>query len=429
MKKLFAILSVVLVAALLLTACGGAGGAKISDDNPQASRGDAYKGMGDGKTLEYWAEWNETETQAIVYKHTIEHFEADTGYKVNVQWLGRDVNQLYAPAMDAGEVIDVYDASSSVANLDYSMDIDEACERLGVKDMILPAFGMYVEQFSDDGHWYSVPNQPFVGALFYNKAIFREAGIDTLPQTWDEFLDACEKIKAIGKIPMTIDDAYVSLLYTQQMGLALGVDKMNELGAGFGDAWKDPAVVTVMEKWQEFYELGNFHETVGGNQFPAAQNGQFATGDVAMYQNATWLPNEVAAITEGNFEWGIMYIPSMTGDPHQVPMLGCQNFSVGTTTTDLDGSVLLIKYLTDAETCQELADTALCVPVVGGVEWPKDLADAEKMSAEATSTFMWCVYTEAANTDVTTMADTYFHQMIGGLCTAEEVIEHMVSGK
>ncbi len=426
MKKLFAILSLVLVAAMLLTACGG-GGAKISDDNPQASRGDAYKGMGDGKTLIYWAMWNETETQAEVYKHTIEHFEADTGYKVDVQWLGRDVTKLFPAAIDAGEVIDVMDGYSDLKHIDYAVDIDEYATKFGMKDTTLKAFQLYVEQYSDDGHWYGVASQPFVGAVFYNKAIFREAGIETLPTTWDEFLDCCEKIKAIGKIPMTIDDAYVGLLSTHQLGLALGIEGVNELWTSFGDAWSDPTVVDVLTKWQEFYEAGNFHETVGGNQFPAAQNGQFAIGDVAMYMNATWLPNEVASITGDDFEWGMMYMPSMTGGDYEVPMLGCQIMSVSKTTTDVEGSTLLLKYLNDAETCQELADVAQCVPVVGGVEWPKNLADAEAMAASATNTFVWCVHTES-NDDVSTLADTYFHQLIGGLCTAEEMIDHMVSG-
>ena len=45
------------------------------------------------KTLTYYACWTESEVQAEVLKHTIERFETDTGYAVNVQWIGRDINK------------------------------------------------------------------------------------------------------------------------------------------------------------------------------------------------------------------------------------------------------------------------------------------------------------------------------------------------
>ena len=49
------------------------------------------------------------------------------------------------------------------------------------------------------GHYYAVPMLMENRSLFYNKDIFREAGVAEPPKTLDEFLAICEKVKAVGK--------------------------------------------------------------------------------------------------------------------------------------------------------------------------------------------------------------------------------------
>jgi raffinose/stachyose/melibiose transport system substrate-binding protein len=46
--------------------------------------------------------------------------------------------------------------------------------------------------------------QQMVGYLgfFYNKDIFKKAGVTTLPTNWAQFIDACKKIKALGVTPL-----------------------------------------------------------------------------------------------------------------------------------------------------------------------------------------------------------------------------------
>lgn len=388
------------------------------------------RGLGTGgeKTLTYYACWTESEVQAEVLKHTIERFETDTGYAVNVQWIGRDINKTVGVAIDAGEV-DVYDADAALLAPENALDIDVLAEACGMKDDILPVYGMWQSSVSPagDGHWYAVPYQPFVTCIYYNKAIFRNAGIDTLPTTWEEFLDICAKLKAAGYDPMTVDDAYVTLLYMQQLGLCMGNDAASALGTATGEAWNDPAVLDVMQKWEEFTKLGYFSSTVGGNQFPAAQNTELALGTAAMYLNSSWLPNEVSSIAGPDFEWGMMYMPAMNDGEYRIPQMGCCELAVSPNTEDPEGAVLLLKYMTDKETCQELADKAMCLPLVDGVEWPAMLADAQNIFNDAVDTFRYMVW--SANSEVSILSDTYFHQLIGGSCTAEEFVQHMVDGQ
>ena len=68
-----------------------------------------------------------------------------------------------------------------------------------------------------------------MGTLFYNKAIFAEAGIDKMPATWDEFLDCCQKIKDAGYDPITVDDAYQQSMYGHYLAMIKDVDWVGEL--------------------------------------------------------------------------------------------------------------------------------------------------------------------------------------------------------
>ncbi len=449
MKKLLAVLSAVLVVAMLLTACSAPAANNSSsqdstpaDDSASVSTpqdtvvnnndGSQYAGMGDGKELVYWCEWNESESQWDVYKETIARFEKDTGYTVKVEHYGRDITQLFPAAIDAGQRIDVCDLNGTVPQEGYFTDIDEYVDKYGIREMVLPAYDLYEKSVSltDDGHWYAVPSQPFFGGVFYNKDIFKEAGIETLPETWDEFMDACEKIKAIGKECMTIDDAYCELPFTYQAALALGGEQaVNDLYVGPGEHWK--AVLPIAEKFQEMREKGYWAPSVGGNQFPAAQNGEFAMGTAAMYGfDGSWVCNEVHDITGDDFNWGFMFWPSMTTDENRALELACQQIFVPTTCEDVDGAVLLLKYMIDSETCVGLRDQCQCIPMTEGVEWPAALADVQKAAAEAEVTFGWNVKSGTnIDKDTTTLVETYFHKLIGGTITAEEFVQHMVDGK
>ncbi len=52
-----------------------------------------------------------------------------------------------------------------------------------------------------DGHLYTITQMVSFSGVVYNKQVFKDAGIDDIPSTLDEFYAACEKIKAIGVVP------------------------------------------------------------------------------------------------------------------------------------------------------------------------------------------------------------------------------------
>ena len=57
---------------------------------------------------------------------------------------------------------------------------------------------------SYNGKQYALPTDYFSWGMFYRKDLFDKAGIKSEPKTWEEFLDACQKLKAIGVTPIAV---------------------------------------------------------------------------------------------------------------------------------------------------------------------------------------------------------------------------------
>lgn len=54
------------------------------------------------------------------------------------------------------------------------------------------------------GKQYALPTDYFSWGMFYRKDLFEKVGIKGEPKTWDEFLEACKKLKAAGIAPITV---------------------------------------------------------------------------------------------------------------------------------------------------------------------------------------------------------------------------------
>ena len=55
---------------------------------------------------------------------------------------------------------------------------------------------------ADDGSIFAVPFAAVSQVIYYNKAIFAEQGIETLPTTWEEFIALCQQLKDAGVTPL-----------------------------------------------------------------------------------------------------------------------------------------------------------------------------------------------------------------------------------
>ena len=68
------------------------------------------------------------------------------------------------------------------------------------------------EAFTFDGKIYAAPYCALYTTVIYNMDCFEQAGITETPETFDEFLDACDKLVAAGITPIGLkNDSWQAL--------------------------------------------------------------------------------------------------------------------------------------------------------------------------------------------------------------------------
>lgn len=437
MKKIIALL-LAAVMVLGLAACGSSTTETPSTTaaTPEVQEPVATEAAAEGtNTIVYWAQWSENEAQALVLKDAIARFEANNPeYTVEVNWAGRDVRDIMRTSIDSGIQIDIiesgYDRILSQLGEDYLVDLTEYVAGTEFEASISEGMASFAKGFTSTGEsWYYIPAQPFVGTIFYNKAIFREAGIEKLPETWSEFMDCCQKILDAGYAPITSDDAYLECLYTAYLGTMLGMDTVDEMVNNLSaELWSSDAVAQMAKDFAEMASKGYFTEGTGSYVFPSAQNTEFAMGTTAMYYNGSWLPNEVASITGDEFEWGAMYFPVPDGatGAYTTYTTGCQFYAVPKTAKNVEGAVKLLAEFTSVETQTDLLNECQCIPVIDGLELPAALADCGTLMSTATNAVPWC-YSSSISAEVRAVLTPSFSKLLAGEITADAFVEEVVS--
>jgi multiple sugar transport system substrate-binding protein len=107
-----------------------------------------------------------------------------------------------------------------------------------------------------DGKQYGVPYTYYDLGLYYRRDLFERAGIARPPETWDELLADCAKLKTIGVVPVAIGskELWPTAAWFDYIDLRLnGYDFHMRLMSG-RVPYTDPRVVAVFDKWRELLE-------------------------------------------------------------------------------------------------------------------------------------------------------------------------------
>lgn len=167
------------------------------------------------------------------------------------------------------------------------------------------------DAFTFDGKIYAAPYNVPYSVIIYNKAVFDAAGVDKEPETFDEFLDACEKIKASGATPIMLkNDSWAGFIWFQALIASYEPQLYQDICDGTAK-YTDERVVTVMNIWQEMLDKGYFTKPI-----PIADmEKQLANGEVAMMLE----PNREVKSLVDNYgmvsgeNLGAFVLPSMSG--------------------------------------------------------------------------------------------------------------------
>jgi multiple sugar transport system substrate-binding protein len=133
------------------------------------------------------------------WRDVIGRFEkANPGAKVKLQMVSwTDINQKITTLVSTNQAPDVLnlDAYANFAGDDLLLPADDVLSPKTQDDFI----DKFAENGKFDGTQYGIPFVGSVRGLFYNKDIFKKAGIQSPPKTWDELRADAKKISAKGE--------------------------------------------------------------------------------------------------------------------------------------------------------------------------------------------------------------------------------------
>lgn len=278
--------------------------------------------------------------------------EANPDIKVNAIYSGNydDTRVRALSAMASGEPaqlavlfsIDAYDLIEQEKIIAFE-DIEGVDQ--GWLDSFYPAL---MANSRIEGKTWGIPFQRSTIVAYYNKDMFRTAGLDpeAPPASWDEMVSMGKALTKDGTYGLMIP----STGYPYWMFQALAIQNGKELmsGDGLETYFDDPAVVETLEFWKSLStEHGIMPEgTVEWGTLRQA----FLEGQTAMMWHSTG--NLTAVKNEASFDFGVSVLPANVrpGSP-----TGGGNFYVFEDTTDEEraAALKLIAFMTAPEQAAE----------------------------------------------------------------------------
>lgn len=297
MKKGLKIVLSILICTMLFSSLVGCG----NQSNEKGDKVDKQDNKKEVKTLKITmhASWYGKGWQAV--EKDINERTEELGYKLDFDKIaeGEQGTQILQTRAAAGDLPDILCTNglqgidSDLHCIDKVIDLTDQDWTKNYDDKILK---------SNYGYNEKILAMPLGGTnfpgIFYNKKVFSDLDIE-IPTDWDEFLSACEKIKAAGKVPFyvagkdswTVQIFNIAGLQREYKGKDISkeyIDLMtNKTNIVDYDKLKDSYA-----KLKELKDKGYIQENWLSDNYEGQQKA-IVDGTAGMTCNATWMMEEI----------------------------------------------------------------------------------------------------------------------------------------
>ncbi len=160
-------------------------------------------------------------------------------------------------------------------------DISDVFAEKGFNEAYAPGF---VALASVEGKQYFLPTSYYWWAVYYVPSVFEKAGITQVPQTWDEFLGACDTLNAAGITPITIGTRYpwTAAAWFDYLNMRINGPEFHINLMLLKESYTDERVKAVFEYWQQLFDHNCFIEDAAAYAWQEALT-PMTEGTAAMY--------------------------------------------------------------------------------------------------------------------------------------------------
>ncbi|MET7641343.1 sugar ABC transporter substrate-binding protein [Streptomyces sp. NPDC005438] len=355
MRRFRVTAAVALTTALTATLAAGCGGGTTGDeannDNP--------------KELTYWATNQGTSLQhdKKVLTPELKKFEKQTGIKVKLEvipWSSLLDRILAAASSGQGpDVLNIGNTwSSSLQKSGALLPFDKKTfDKVGGRDRFTPS--AIAATGAKDKDPAAVPLYSLTYALYYNKKMFKDAGIDKPPTTWDQLVSDGKKLTKDGKYGLAleggdpVENSHHAFVFAKQHG-------SDFFDAEGNPTFDTPGNVKGIKQYVDFVAKDRI-SSEGNAEYAQRQSVKdFATGKAGML---LWQAARTSLLSHGmkSDEYGIAPVPFQTAEPAKGrdvnSMVAGINISVFNNTDNLDGSLKFVKFMTSDKEQEALNKT------------------------------------------------------------------------
>lgn len=361
---------------LLLSSCvptAAVGPEGAAEPSSAAAGGEKVK-------IRWWHIWPEdtSEAGANWRKLADEYMAAHPNIEIEITIIANDpYKEKLATNMQAGDPPDLFQTWGGGVLWQYAdaglvQDLTDALALDGWGESFLPG---PMAVYRKDGKTYGVPWTFGMVGIWYNKALFEQAGITDTPKTWSEFLTVVQQLQAAGITPIALGEKdkwpghfWWSYLAVRNAGQDGFMNAYNRTGA-FTD---EPFIKAGMEL-QQLIDLDPFQEGYLEQGY-SDQQVVMAKEQAAMELMGQWAFGANSGVAEDNLEnyvanTGWFPFPTVDGGTGGAADAfgGGDGFAIGKNAPP--ETIELVKFLTSKENQAMMVEAGIAaLPVVKGIE-------------------------------------------------------------
>ncbi|KGE19299.1 ABC transporter substrate-binding protein [Paenibacillus wynnii] len=285
---------------------------------------------------------NRTDMIGKEYDEYVKRFnEKYPNIEVEFEASQTDYNQQAKVRMASGELPDVM-FIPTIPNSDlpkYFASLDD----LGLNDQVT-----FKDFKSQDGKLYGITSGNSTSGIVYNKKAFADAGITEVPKTWDEFLAACEKLKANGVVPLASNfkDKWPlnDWVYAVPRVIEGKADFPNEKLTTDTPFTMDNGYGKSLGLLRELNEKGYLEKDINSTNWEQSKK-DIASGKFAMYFLGNWVINQVigAGTTADNV--GFFPLPYDNSGTPAAPLSPDFFYAVSKDSKNVDAAKAFVKWM------------------------------------------------------------------------------------
>jgi raffinose/stachyose/melibiose transport system substrate-binding protein len=453
LRKLFTLLSFVLIASFVLTGCGPAATtaapatvapapataapatAAPATQAPAPAATAAPKQV----TIEWWHISTLDPGKTLWQNLANQYMAAHPNVKINITILENEAFKTkLTSVMQGGTPPDIFQSwGGGVMNDQITagmlQDITPALDANGGAWRASFAPGA-LAVYAENGKNYGVPWDMGMVGWWYNKDLFTKAGITSVPTTWDDLLADVKTLKAAGITPISLGEKDTwtgmhmwSYLATRICGQAKFLAAANRTGGSFDD----PCFVQAGTDLKQLIDLQPFEAGFLGMSHDQMQ-GTFGNGKAAMELSGQWAPGSEAgqaADKKGVANLGLFNFPAVAGGAGDVTdvMGGGNGFAIGKNAPP--EAVDFVKFLTSVDVAKQIASTGTGIPPVVGAD--AGLTDPNMITVQKTFTaakYFQLYYDQYMPSAMGGILNDAVAKLYAGTETADQVAKEVEAG-